>query len=162
MCSSSRSGGEQCKQSTAKGQYCWNHLRGICGLHIIGKKSSESVNGAGMGLFESSTAGWVFDRLPVIEFHSSLTLTEARIRAGGGDLQLQVKFGRSYWRYQQLLGNQNRKRAPVDQVELVVTTTTASSDPEMNHTTASADQSYCQRVVDSPRSCVSLSKTDRP
>src|SRR4029450_1870022 len=37
----------QCGQRTAKGQYCWNHLRSVAGLRI----KASAVPGAGLGLF---------------------------------------------------------------------------------------------------------------
>jgi hypothetical protein len=46
-CTATTRRGAHCQQRTAKGQYCWNHLRVIAGLRI--KRSN--VPGAGMGLF---------------------------------------------------------------------------------------------------------------
>ena len=46
-CTADTKRGEHCRQRTAKGQYCWNHLRSIRGLRI--KKSP--IAGAGLGLF---------------------------------------------------------------------------------------------------------------
>lgn len=48
-CTASTKKGPQCCQRTAKGQYCWNHLRSISGLRIM----RSSVPGAGLGLFAS-------------------------------------------------------------------------------------------------------------
>ena len=46
-CTADTKKGVQCGQRTAKGQYCWNHLRTVSGIRI--KKSSAP--GAGFGLF---------------------------------------------------------------------------------------------------------------
>ena len=48
-CTANTKAGNHCRQRTARGQYCWNHLRSISGLRI--KRST--VAGAGMGLFAS-------------------------------------------------------------------------------------------------------------
>ena len=45
-CTANSKSGAQCKLRTAKGQYCWNHLRIIAGLRIMKSK----VPGFGMGL----------------------------------------------------------------------------------------------------------------
>ena len=45
-CTANAKSGAQCKLRTAKGQYCWNHLRIVAGLRV--KKSA--VPGFGMGL----------------------------------------------------------------------------------------------------------------
>lgn len=45
-CTAQTKRGEHCKQRTAKGQYCWNHLRSVCGLRI----RQSSIAGAGLGL----------------------------------------------------------------------------------------------------------------
>jgi hypothetical protein len=47
LCTAHTKKGTLCRQRTAKGQYCWNHLRSIHGLRI--KKST--VPNAGFGLF---------------------------------------------------------------------------------------------------------------
>lgn len=47
FCTAHTKAGSLCRQRTAKGQYCWNHLRSIRGLRI--KRSS--VPRAGFGLF---------------------------------------------------------------------------------------------------------------
>jgi hypothetical protein len=47
-CTATTASGTLCKQKTAKGQYCWTHLRGTEGLRI---KESKVAAGAGMGLF---------------------------------------------------------------------------------------------------------------
>jgi hypothetical protein len=47
VCTAHTKSGALCKQRTAKGQYCWAHLRSIRGLRI--KKSGAP--GAGFGLF---------------------------------------------------------------------------------------------------------------
>ena len=47
LCTGKTNKGDSCKRRTAKGQYCWAHLRSICGLSI--KKSS--IPDAGLGLF---------------------------------------------------------------------------------------------------------------
>ena len=46
-CTADTKAGAHCKQRTAKGQYCWNHLRSIAGLRV--KKTP--IAGAGFGLF---------------------------------------------------------------------------------------------------------------
>ena len=46
-CTANTKSGAHCKQRTAKGQYCWNHLRSMAGLRI--KKTP--IAGAGFGLF---------------------------------------------------------------------------------------------------------------
>ncbi len=50
-CTADTQAGTHCKQRTARGQYCWNHLAAKAGLRI--KKSDTP--GAGMGLFASRT-----------------------------------------------------------------------------------------------------------
>ena len=44
-CTAQTKRGGHCKQRTAKGQYCWNHLRSIAGLRIM------KTTGRGFGLF---------------------------------------------------------------------------------------------------------------
>jgi len=46
-CTGSTRTGAHCRQRTAKGQYCWNHLQSVHGLRI--KRSG--IAGAGLGLF---------------------------------------------------------------------------------------------------------------
>jgi len=49
-CTGTTKRGLPCKQRTAKGQYCWNHLSSVCGLRI---KKSANLPGAGLGLHAS-------------------------------------------------------------------------------------------------------------
>jgi len=46
-CTADNRRGQQCGSRTAKGQYCWNHLRSIDGLRI----KTSGITGGGLGLF---------------------------------------------------------------------------------------------------------------
>ena len=66
-CTAPTKAGPQCKQRTAMGQYCWNHLRGLCGLHV---KLSATPN-AGKGLHATrdlpigTVVPYTGDRIPL-------------------------------------------------------------------------------------------------
>ena len=95
-CTAQTKRGGHCRQRTAKGQYCWNHLRSISGLRI--KKSL--VPGAGMGLFaarrlDSNTSiDYTGDRIPLesdqdggayfLELSGQAAVDAARTNCGEG------------------------------------------------------------------------------
>ena len=66
-CTATTKTGAHCRQRTARGQFCWNHLASIRGLRI--KKSA--VPGAGLGLFAARplpkdyTVDYTGDRIPL-------------------------------------------------------------------------------------------------
>jgi transposase InsO family protein len=95
-CTALTKAGAQCKQRTAKGQYCWNHLRSLRGLRI--KKST--IPGAGLGLFAArdlplgTRIDYTGDRAPLrddrdggayfLQLSSRKAIDAARTNAGEG------------------------------------------------------------------------------
>ena len=94
-CTANTKAGVHCKQRTAKGQYCWNHLRSIEGLRI--KKSD--VPNAGLGLFAArdlpanKRIDYTGDKIQVVpgqggpyflEITNSMAIDAARTNCGQG------------------------------------------------------------------------------
>jgi transposase InsO family protein len=95
-CTAQTKKGAQCCQRTAKGQYCWNHLRSVCGLRI----KMSTVPGAGMGLHAARSLpvnhriDYTGDRVPLESEHDGGTyflqlsqheaIDAARTNAGEG------------------------------------------------------------------------------
>ena len=95
-CTADTKNGDHCKQRTARGQYCWNHLRSLCGLAI--KKSS--IPNAGKGLFAArflpadTRINYTGDRVPLasdkdggayfLEIKKGAAIDAARTNAGQG------------------------------------------------------------------------------
>jgi len=95
-CTANTKNGDHCKQRTARGQYCWNHLRSISGLAI---KKSEVPN-AGKGLFAArhlpagTRINYTGDRVPLasdrdggayfLETSKGRAIDAARTNAGEG------------------------------------------------------------------------------
>lgn len=95
-CTAATKKGEHCKQRTAKGQYCWNHLKSIAGLRIMKSK----VPGAGLGLFaarrlpKDERIDYTGDRVPLasgedggayfLEVRRDMAIDAARTNCGEG------------------------------------------------------------------------------
>ena len=68
QCTAATRRGPQCRQRTAKGQYCWNHLRSITGFRIM----KSTIPGAGLGLIADrlvpagTRIDYTGDRVPII------------------------------------------------------------------------------------------------
>ena len=96
-CTATTHAGKHCKQRTAKGEYCWNHLRALDGLRV--KKSG--VPRAGMGLWAEKdfragdkVAAYTGDRIAlsgdrdggvyVLQTRGDSGIDAARTNAGAG------------------------------------------------------------------------------
>jgi RNase H-like domain found in reverse transcriptase/Reverse transcriptase (RNA-dependent DNA polymerase)/Aspartyl protease/SET domain len=95
-CNGTTKKGEHCKQRTAKGQYCWNHMSSVLGLRL----RASTVPGAGMGLFASrdlpaqTDIDYTGDRRPLdddtepgpyfLQLTNSTAIDAARTNAGPG------------------------------------------------------------------------------
>jgi len=68
-CTASTKSGPQCRQRTAMGQYCWNHLRSTYGLHV--KLSSTPDAGKGLHATRDLPVGtrveYTGDRVPLLD-----------------------------------------------------------------------------------------------
>jgi transposase InsO family protein len=84
-CTAQTKQGSHCRQRTAKGQYCWNHLRSLCGLRI---KRSKVV-GAGMGLHADRALPAGFD----VDYTGDLVPLESD--SDGGAYFLEIARGRA-------------------------------------------------------------------
>ena len=96
QCTGHTKKGPQCKQRTAKGQYCWNHLRSIKGLRIMKTK----IDGGGLGLHAArplpigTRIDYTGDRVPLgsardggnyfLEILVDTAIDAARTNAGEG------------------------------------------------------------------------------
>jgi len=96
-CTATNRNGAHCKQRTARGQFCWNHLRSIRGLRI---KKSAHLPGAGMGLHadrdlpQGLSIDYTGDRVPLesdsdggnyfLEIAQGVAIDAARTNSGDG------------------------------------------------------------------------------
>ena len=95
-CTANTKKGAHCKQITAKGQFCWNHLRSESALRI----KMSKVPGAGMGLHAArdlpagTSIDYTGDRVPVrgikdggvyfLQLNEQIAIDAARTNAGYG------------------------------------------------------------------------------
>ena len=96
QCTATTKNGAHCRQRTAKGQYCWNHLRSITGLRIM----KSTTPGAGFGLHAArdlpadTSIDYTGDRVPLasdadggayfLEIARGVGIDAARTNAGEG------------------------------------------------------------------------------